>query len=108
VKRFRKGLPIQAYLRKDRRTAPARAGYRAGRAAVRYQDGPRNGAADRGYFITQSADDPCVYTTFERFADRVAMDKHNASEAVARFVRDVGSHFDGDIVIHVGEEIAFK
>jgi len=36
------------------------------------------------------------------------MDKHNASEAVARFVRDVGSHFDGDIVIHVGEEIAFK
>jgi quinol monooxygenase YgiN len=61
-----------------------------------------------GYFFTQSADDPCVYTTFERFADRVAMDKHNASEAVARFVRDVGSHFDGDIVIHVGEEIAFK
>jgi quinol monooxygenase YgiN len=61
-----------------------------------------------GYFITQSADDPCVFTTFERFAARVAMDKHNASEAVARFVRDVGSHFDGDIVIHVGEEIAFK
>jgi quinol monooxygenase YgiN len=59
-----------------------------------------------GYFIAQSADDPCVFTTFERFADRAAMDKHNASEAVARFVRDVGSHFD--IVIHVGEEIAFK
>ena len=60
------------------------------------------------YFVTQSADDPCVFTTFERFADRAAMEKHNASEAVARFVRDVSSHFDGDIVIHVGEELAFK
>jgi quinol monooxygenase YgiN len=60
------------------------------------------------YFVTQSADAPCVITTFERFADRAAMERHNASEAVARFVRDVGSYLVGDLVIHVGEELAFK
>jgi quinol monooxygenase YgiN len=61
-----------------------------------------------GYFVAQSADDACVFTTFERFADRAAMEKHNASEAVARFVRDTGPHLDGDIVIHVGEELASR
>ena len=61
-----------------------------------------------GYFVAQSADDPCLFTTFERFADRAAMETHNASAAVARFVRDAGSHLDGDVVIHVGEEIARK
>ncbi len=61
-----------------------------------------------GYFVTQSADDQCVFTTFERFADRAAMERHNASEAVARFVRDAGSHLDGDVVIHVGEELASR
>src|SRR5271165_5098830 len=60
------------------------------------------------YFVTQSADDPCVFTTFERFVDRAAMERHNASEAVARFVRDAGSHLDGAIVIHAGEELASK
>jgi quinol monooxygenase YgiN len=60
------------------------------------------------YFVTQSANDPCVFTTFERFADRAAMERHNGSEAVARFVRDVGPHLDGDLAIHVGEELAIK
>ena len=43
-----------------------------------------------------------------RVYDRAAMEKHNASEAVARFVRDTGPHLDGDIVIHVGEELASR
>jgi quinol monooxygenase YgiN len=60
------------------------------------------------YFVTQSAQDHCVFTTFERFADRAAMERHNTSEAVARFIREAGSHFDGDIVVHVGEELACK
>jgi quinol monooxygenase YgiN len=61
-----------------------------------------------GYFVTQSADDQCMFTTFERFIDAAAMDRHNASAAVARFVRDTSSHLDGDVVIHVGEEIASR
>ena len=30
------------------------------------------------YFVTQSVDDQCVFTTFERIADRLAMERHNA------------------------------
>ncbi len=61
-----------------------------------------------GYYVTQCTDNLCVFTTFERFADRAAMERHNASEAVARFVREAGPHLDGAIVIHDGEELAFK
>jgi quinol monooxygenase YgiN len=61
-----------------------------------------------GYVVAQGADDPCVFTTFERFVDRAAMDRHNGSAAVQQFVRDAGPHLDGDVVIHVGEELAAK
>lgn len=61
-----------------------------------------------GYYVAQSADDPCVFTTFERFVDAAAMERHNASAAVARFVRDTGSYLDGDVVVHVCEEIASR
>lgn len=61
-----------------------------------------------GYYVAQSADDPCVFTTFERFVDAAAMERHNASAAVARFVRDTDSYLDGDVVVHVCEEIASR
>ncbi len=61
-----------------------------------------------GYFVTQSLDDTRVFTTFERFADRAAMERHNRSDAVACFVRETGPHLDGKIVIHTGEELASK
>jgi quinol monooxygenase YgiN len=61
-----------------------------------------------GYFVAQSPDDPCLFMTFERFADRAAMDRHNNSAALAEFVRDAGPHVEGDIAIHVGEEIFSK
>ena len=61
-----------------------------------------------GYFVAQSTDDDRLFTTFERFADRAAMERHNSSEAVARFIREAGPHLDGKIVIHAGEELAFK
>ena len=61
-----------------------------------------------GYYVTQSTDDQCVFTTFERFADRAAMERHNASAAVARFVREAGPHLDGDMVIHDGRGACLK
>ncbi len=60
------------------------------------------------YFISQSADDLCLFTTFERFTDRGAMERHNSSPALVRFLLETRSHLDGDVVIHVGEEIASK
>ena len=38
-----------------------------------------------GFFVSQDAADPCLFTTYERFADQAAMDRHNCSEIVARF-----------------------
>ena len=32
-----------------------------------------------GYYISQSMDEPQVFTTYERFVDRAAMDRHNNS-----------------------------
>ena len=60
------------------------------------------------YFIMQSSDDPCVFTTYERFADRNAMEKHNSSAALAKFVEQAGAHFDGPITLHSGDEISAK
>ena len=60
------------------------------------------------YFVTQSVDDQCVFTTFERFADRLAMERHNASPALVRFLQRTKLRLDGDVVIHVGEEIASR
>jgi len=43
-----------------------------------------NASETLGFFISQSLNDPCVFTTYERFADRAAMDRHNNCEVVAR------------------------
>jgi hypothetical protein len=55
-----------------------------------------------------SVDDQCVFTTFERFADRLAMETRNAPPALVRFLRRTKLHLDGDVVIHVDEEIASR
>jgi quinol monooxygenase YgiN len=38
-----------------------------------------------GFFISQDLEDPGVFTTYERFTDRAAMDRHDGSAAVAEF-----------------------
>jgi quinol monooxygenase YgiN len=38
-----------------------------------------------GFFASQDVADPCVFTTYERFASQAAMDLHNNSAVVARF-----------------------
>lgn len=38
-----------------------------------------------GFFISQDVQDTCVFTTYERFADQAAMDRHNGSAVVAKF-----------------------
>jgi quinol monooxygenase YgiN len=42
-----------------------------------------NEPATVGYYISQDATDPRVFTTYERYLDRAAMDRHNNSETVA-------------------------
>jgi len=60
------------------------------------------------YHVSQSADDPHVFTTFERFRDRAAMDRHNKSPAVAKFVEVAGPALAGKVVINICNEVAAK
>jgi quinol monooxygenase YgiN len=46
----------------------------------------KNETGTVGFFVSQDNEDPCVYTTYERFLDSSAMDTHNNSDVVARFL----------------------
>ncbi len=61
-----------------------------------------------GFFIAQSADDPCVFTTYERFADQAAMDRHNNSAVVARFFGIAQPILDGGVTLVTGVERSAK
>jgi quinol monooxygenase YgiN len=61
-----------------------------------------------GFFVSQNLDDPCVFTTYERFADRAAMDRHNNSAVVARFFGIAKPLLDGDVTLVTSSEISAK
>ena len=61
-----------------------------------------------GFHISQDATDPCVFTTYERFADQAAMDRHNGSAAVAAFFETASPIMEGKIILHAGDEISAK
>lgn len=61
-----------------------------------------------GYFISQDSTDPCVFTTYERYLDQGAMDRHNNSEAVARFFDIAKTMIEGDVTLVTGTEISSK
>ena len=59
-----------------------------------------------GFFISQSEDDPCVFTTYERFADKAAMDRHNGSAAVATFFGIAEPILNGDVMLVTSTEVS--
>lgn len=61
-----------------------------------------------GYHISQDPADPCVFTTYERYLDREAMDRHNNSEAVARFFGIARPWIEGDVTLVTGTEFFAK
>ena len=67
-----------------------------------------NEPATIGYHISQDVSDPCVFTTYERFVDQAAMDRHNNSEAVAHFFGIARPLLDGDVKLVTGTEISVK
>jgi len=50
----------------------------------------------------------CVFTTYERFVDRAAMDAHNNSDVVARFFGIAKPILDGDVVLVTAAELSAK
>jgi len=61
-----------------------------------------------GFFISQDPNDARVFTTYERFTDRAAMDKHNNSDTVARFFGIAKPILDGDVTLLTCDEISAK
>ncbi|QIP09109.1 putative quinol monooxygenase [Bradyrhizobium symbiodeficiens] len=59
-----------------------------------------------GFFISQSEDDPRVFTTYERFGDKAAMDRHNGSAAVATFFGIAKPILDGDVILVTSKEVS--
>lgn len=58
-----------------------------------------------GFFISQDAADPHVFTTYERFVDRAARDKHNNSAVVARFFGIAKPILEGDVTLVTSVEL---
>jgi quinol monooxygenase YgiN len=61
-----------------------------------------------GFHISQDASDPSVFTTYERFTDQAAMDRHNNSEVVARFFGIAKPILDGEVMLVTSTEIFAK
>ena len=61
-----------------------------------------------GFFISQDPADPCVFTTYERFTDRAAMDRHNGSAVVAKFFGIARPLLDGEVTLLTCTEISAK
>lgn len=58
-----------------------------------------------GFHISRKLEDPAVFTTYERFVDRAAMDAHNNSAAVAAFFEIAEPILAGPVILETGEEI---
>ena len=67
-----------------------------------------NEPATIGYYVSQDATDPCVFTTYERYLDQPAMDRHNNSEVVARFFGIAKPMIDGEVTLVTGTERSAK
>jgi quinol monooxygenase YgiN len=61
-----------------------------------------------GYHISQDTSDTCVFTTYERYIDQAAMDRHNNSDAVAHFFGIAKPILDGEVRLVTGTEIFAK
>jgi quinol monooxygenase YgiN len=57
------------------------------------------------FYIAQGDDDPCLFTTYERFTDKAAMDRHNGSEAVAKFFAIATPILDGPVTLVTALEL---
>jgi quinol monooxygenase YgiN len=68
----------------------------------------KNETGTVGFFVSQDNEDPCVFTTYERFVDSSAMDTHNNSDVVARFFGIAKPILDGDVILKTCTEISAK
>jgi quinol monooxygenase YgiN len=61
-----------------------------------------------GFYIAQDTADTCVFTTYERFADKAAMDRHNASGDFKKMRDSAKPILDGPVTLITATEISAK
>ncbi len=57
------------------------------------------------FFVTQSAEDPRLFVTHERFNDLAAMDRHNEGKGSKGFFAAAGHLLDGPANVVTGPEV---
>lgn len=58
-----------------------------------------------GFHIVADAAEPTVFVLLGRFVDRAALDAHNNSDVMNRFLFAARSMLDGPVTLSIGEEI---
>tara|TARA_B100000902_G_C27193597_1_gene855235 strand:+ start:638 stop:931 length:294 start_codon:yes stop_codon:yes gene_type:complete len=58
-----------------------------------------------GYFVAQDLEEPCVFTTYERYSDKAAMEMHNNGAGAQEFFVATSNHLDGEVIIVTAKEI---
>lgn len=58
-----------------------------------------------GFFVAQDPDDPCRFTTYERFTDKDAMERHNNGDGSQSFFAAAGDLLEGDVTVVTAREI---
>jgi quinol monooxygenase YgiN len=58
-----------------------------------------------GFYVAQDPAEPCLFTTYERFTDRAAMDRHNNGPGSKGFFEEAGHLLDGAATIVTAEEV---
>ena len=57
------------------------------------------------YFVAQDLEESCVFTTYERYADKAAMEVHNNGAGAKEFFDATSNHLDGEVIVVVANEI---
>ena len=58
-----------------------------------------------GYFVAQDLEDPCVFTTYERFTDKAAMEWHNNGAGSQSFFAATNNLLDGEVIVVMAKEV---
>ncbi|MCF7700909.1 putative quinol monooxygenase [Loktanella sp. M215] len=57
------------------------------------------------FHVAQDPEDPCLFTTYERFTDKAAMQRHNDGPGSQGFFAAAGALLDGQVTVVMAEEI---
>ena len=58
-----------------------------------------------GFFVAQDLEDPCVFTTYERFIDKTAMESHNNGAGSQGFFAVANKFLDGEVIVVIAKEV---